>query len=244
MRHKLMIVQLAAVLAAGTMTPLPAQESAPPPKPTATTKSDTEPLPAFPDLTSDYSEMSILSNIRQSFTGKFKRAGRQIYQEEESTSSGPIGYNEYFVYDFDKNMFYRMLRDEQVYFESPLTIDHRVDAIRKGWIPAEGEFKFLNATATLSTRDIPLREDTFDGRPVQLVLREITVSIPEIGSAPARSEKSYSFVWKDKEIALPVKIAYPKRQAVVIVEYHNVKLEPSEADLFTIPEGYINLTPF
>jgi hypothetical protein len=203
-----------------------------------------QPLPAYPDLTSEFTSLSILRNVAQNFTGTIKRHGRKIYLEEESTSSGPIGYNEFFIYDLDKNILYRLLRDEQVYFESPLSIDQRVEAIRKGWVPAEGLFPFGNVTVTLSSRDIPLRPDTVDKRPVELRLREITAEIPAIGTVPAKTVKYYSFVWIDPTVALPVKISYGANATHSVVEYHKITAKIADASLFEIPKDYVNLTPY
>jgi hypothetical protein len=220
----------------------PAQP-AQPPEPAAPA-TPVQPLPAYPDLTGAFTSMSILKTVAQNFTGSLKRHGRKIYLEEESTSSGPIGYNEYFIYDLEKNMLYRLLRDEQVYFETPLSIDQRVEAIRKGWVPAEGAFPFGKVNVTLSSRDIPLRPDTINKRPAELRLREITAEIPAIGAAPARTAKYYSFVWMDQVLALPVKISYGVNYTHSVVEYHNLTVEKVDASLFDIPKDYINLTPY
>jgi len=222
------------------------QIETPPPSPIDIEPTPPPPVaaPAYPDLTSNFRSVSILKTVVQNFNGKLKRHGRKIYLEEESTSSGPVGYNEYFVYDLDKNMLYRLLRDEQIYFETPLTIDQRVEAIRKGWVPAEGPFPYGKVTVTLSSRDIPLRPDTIDKRPVELRLREITADIPAIGQIPARTVKYYSFVWVDPALALPVKISYGANATHAVVEYHHVVSEASDPALFDIPKDYVNLTPY
>ena len=211
------------------------------------------PLPAFPDLVSDFTRTSTLHSVQrkqfvrvvyQEFSGKVMRRGRKIYLEEDTSSSGPIGYNEYFLYDFDKNILYRLLRDEQVYFESKLSVLQRVDAIRKGWVPAEGSFSYEGVDVTLSSRDIPLREDTLDGRPVDLVLREIKAEIPAIGTIPEQTVNNYVLVWLDRDSALPVKVSYARNFVNVIIRYRNIMLEPADEEFFIIPEDYLNLTPY
>jgi hypothetical protein len=231
---------LALVVAAALALPASRLLAAPPPPPTPPVK----PLPAYPDITSNFTSKAILSSVMQNFTGTLKRHGRKIYLEEQSTSSGPVGYNEYFIYDLENNMLYRFLRDEQVYFESRLTLDQRVDAIRKGWVPAEGAFTFNNVKATLSSKDIPLRPDVMDKRPVELNLREVTTEVPAIGAVPARTIKYYSFVWLDPALQLPVKISYSVNSTHQIVEYHNIAEEQSDPSLFEIPKDYLNLTPY
>jgi hypothetical protein len=233
-----MIVWIASTLSAATPPP------AAPAAPTPPAASPVVPLPSYPNLTSDFTSTLVLQPVRQEFSGKLKRLGRQIYLEEESSSSGPISYNEYYIYDFEKNLLYRILRDERVYFETPLTIDQQVDAIRKGWVPAEGTFTFNNIIVKLSSRDILLRPDTIDNRPVNLLLREITAEIPAVGTTPTRSVKSYSFVWLDPALALPVKISYSANSAHTIVTYRNIELESAETNLFTIPKDYPNLSPY
>ncbi|MEW6325148.1 MAG: hypothetical protein AB1515_07150 [Nitrospirota bacterium] len=233
---------LAAML--GLAAYAPTAGAAPPPAPAPGETEPAPPLPAYPDLSSNFVWTSSLKTVQQVFSGKLIRRGRQIYLEEESSSSGPISYNEYHIHDFDKNMLYRVLRDEKIYFETPLTIDQRVDAIRKGWVPAEGNFLFGSVSVKLSSRDVPLRPDTIDGRPVELLLREITAEIPAIGSAPARTVKYYTFVWKDPAYALPVKISYGLNFSNVIVEYRDITLEPVEAELFAVPKDFVNLTPY
>ena len=203
-----------------------------------------QPLPTYPDISSDYSTLSLQKTVRQTFAGRLKRHGRKIYFEEQSSSSGPVGYNEYFIFDLDKNVLYRLLRDEQVYFEFPLTIEQRVEAIRKGWVPAAGIFSFNNINVTLSSKDIPLRPDIVDKRPVELNLREVTSEIPAIGTAPAHSVKYYSFVWLDPALQLPVKISFSTHATHMIVEYHNMAEGAVDPSLFEIPKDYVDLTPY
>jgi hypothetical protein len=231
---------LALVVAAALALPASRLLAAPPPSPTPPVKL----LPAYPDITSTFTSKAILRTVMQNFAGTLKRHGRKIYLEEQSTSSGPVGYNEYFIYDLENNKLYRFLRDEQVYFESTLTLDQRVDAIRKGWVPAEGVFTFNNVKATLSSKDIPLRPDVIDQRPVELTLREVTTEIPAIGAVPARTIKYYSFVWLDPTLDLPVKISYSVNFTNQIVEYHNIAEEQSDPSLFEIPKDYVDLTPY
>ena len=200
--------------------------------------------PAFPDLTSHFIETSQLHGVHQIFNGALKRHGRLIYLEEESTSSGPVGYNEYQLYDFNKNILYRILRDEQIYFETPLTLQQRVDAIRKGWLPAAGVITVNKINITLSSRDIPLRPDTIDNRPVELALREITAEIPAVGKEPATTRRDYALVWRDPAYALPVKIAYSTIQNISVVEYRMITLETLKDDLFEVPAGFADLTPY
>jgi len=222
------------------------QIETPPPSPIDIEPTPPPPVaaPAYPDLTSNFRSVSILKTVVQNFNGKLKRHGRKIYLEEESTSSGPVGYNEYFVYDLDKNMLYRLLRDEQIYFETPLTIDQRVEAIRKGWVPAEGSLTFRNVKITLSSKDIPLRPDVMDKQPVELNLREVTAEIPAIGAVPARNTKYYSLVWIDPTLKLPVKISYAVNFSHQIVQYHNVVEGSLDPSLFEIPKDYLDLTPY
>lgn len=203
-----------------------------------------QPLPAYPDITSDFTSMAIRGRVTQNFTGKFKRHGRKIYFEESSSSSGPVGYNEYFIYDLEKNILYRLLRDEQVYFESPLSLEQRVEAIRKGWVPAEGSLTFRNVKITLSSKDIPLRPDVMDKQPVELTLREVTAEIPAIGAVPARNTKYYSLVWIDPTLKLPVKISYAVNFSHQIVQYHNVVEGSLDPSIFEIPKDYLDLTPY
>lgn len=255
MRRDPFLILCGLVLAlAGVAGPSATPFAAPPPAPPAPKSpiavepivppAPTEQLPAFPDISGSFTSQAILKTVVQNFTGTLKRHGRKIYLEEQSTSSGPVGYNEYFIYDLDRNRLYRFLRDEQVYFESTLSLNQRVDAIRKGWVPAEGVFTYRDIKATLSSKDIPLRPDVMDKRTVELNLREVTTEIPAIGAAPARTIKYYSFVWLDPSLNLPVKIAYSVNYTNLIVEYHNITEEPSDPSLFEIPKDYVDLTPY
>jgi len=232
-----LIRPLAITAAVALAVPAPIISAAPPPPPA-------QPPPAYPDLSAAVTTTSLFKTVTQVFSGTLKRRGRMIYLEEATSSSGPISYNEYFLYDFDKGLLYRILREEQIYFETPLSIEQRVDAIRKGWVPAEGVLTVNDVNVALSSRDIPLRPDTVDGRPVELIVREFTADIPAIGSVPARSVKSYALVWRDPQHGLPVKIAYATTQVNLLVEYHEVVQEPVGPELFTIPKNFINLTPY
>jgi hypothetical protein len=216
--------------------PLSAQPA--PPSPPAAA------LPSYPDISSQFDAVTMLNTTAQNFTGTLKRHGRKIFLDEKSNADDPVSYNEYFVYDLDHNKLFRFLRDEQVYFETTLSLDQRVEAIRKGWVPAEGAFVFNQVKVMLSSTDTPLRPDIVDHRPVELNLREVTAEIPAIGSAPARTVKYYSFVWIDPALKLPVKISYAVNSIHQIVEYHQIKEESLDPALFEIPKGYVNLTPY
>jgi hypothetical protein len=231
---------VSAPIADGAPPAPPPQASQPPPA----APPQTTPPPAPPDLSAEVTTTSLFKAVKQVFTGTLKRRGRMVYLEEASSSSGPISYNEYFLYDFDKSMLYRILREEQIYFETPLTLEQRVDAIRKGWVPAAGVFTLNDVNVALSSRDVLLRPDTVGGRPVELLLREFTADIPAIGATPARSVKSYSLIWRDPGYALPVKIAYGTTQVTYVVEYRDIAQEPVEPELFAIPKGFVNLTPY
>jgi len=222
--------------------PPPAAQPAPPPP--ASAAHPGAGMPAYPDITSHFDSMAMMSTTMQNFTGTLKRHGRKIYLDEQSTSSGPVSYNEYFVYDLDNNKLYRFLRDEQVYFETTLSLEQRVEAIRKGWVPSEGVFVFNTVKVTLSSKDTPLRPDTIDNRPVELNLREVTAGIPAIGAAPARTAKYYSFVWIDPAVKLPVKISYAVNFTHQVVEYHKIEEGPVDPSLFEVPKGYVDLTPY
>jgi hypothetical protein len=256
-----MIRRLSLIIAAVLVLPSSRLFAAPPPPPALPQAAQTpvqakpaetagpatpavRPLPSYPDISSDFTSMAIRGRVTQNFTGKFKRHGRKIYFEESSSSSGPVGYNEYFIYDLEKNVLYRLLRDEQVYFESPMSLEQRVEAIRKGWVPAEGSLIFRNVKITLSSKDIPLRPDVMDKQPVELTLREVTAEIPAIGAVPARNTKYYSFVWIDPTLKLPVKISYAVNFSHQIVQYHNVVEESLDPSLFEIPKDYLDLTPY
>lgn len=253
-----MIRRLALVMAAVLVLPSSRVFAAPPPslpappqaaqpqavQPLQPAAPAVKPLPAYPDITGNFTSMAIRGRVTQNFTGTFKRHGRKIYFEEVSSSSGPIGYNEYFIYDLEKNILYRLLRDEQVYFESPMSLEQRVEAIRKGWVPAEGSLTFRNIKITLSSKDIPLRPDIMDKQPVELNLREVTAEIPAIGAVPARDTKYYSLVWIDPTLNLPVKISYVVNFSHQIVQYHNVVEGALDPSLFEIPKDYLDLTPY
>jgi len=232
--------------------PAPSLLAAPPPPPTQppqaaqpeTPSAPSAALPSYPDISSQFDSVTILNTTAQNFTGTLKRHGRKIFLDEKSASDDPVSYNEYFVYDLDHNRLFRFLRDEQVYFETTLSLDQRVEAIRKGWVPAEGAFVINKVKVMLSSTDTPLRPDIIDNRPVELNLREVTAEIPAIGTVPARTAKYYSFVWIDPALKLPVKISYAVNSIHQIVEYHQIKEETLDPALFDIPKGYVDLTPY
>ena len=202
-------------------------------------------FPAYPDASSSYTITNINKRINQQFAGQFMRQGRKIYLEEQRSSSGPISYNEYFIYDYDKNKLFRFLRDERVYFESYLTVDQRLDAIRRGWIPSEGSFPRDELKVQLSSREIPLRSDTYHDTLVELLVREITAELPPEGAGEGQTIREYALVWQDPAQNLPLKVIYTKSGYVkVIVTYEKITSELSEPEVFTIPKDYLNLSPY
>ena len=116
-----------------------------------------------------------------------------------------------------------------------------------GWIPPEGSFSFNTVEIQLSSRDIPLRPDTYDETSVELLVREITAVLPpkDEDEGEGKTIREYSLVWQNPEQDLPLKVVYTKPGYMrVMITYEKITSEISDPTVFTIPESYLNLSPY
>lgn len=147
---------------------------------------------------------------------------------ESSGEPNRAGYAEYQLHDFARGRVYRVLPNDQIYFEGAWSRGAAAQAFLEGWGPRP---------ADLATRRIPLKADDLDGMPASLELMEY-----QFGSgAPA-----YAFVWSSVPPGrLPLRVAYTQRGGqTVIVSYRSVETRAVDPSSLSVPEGFVNLSPF
>jgi hypothetical protein len=84
---------------------------------------------------------------------------------------------------------------------------------------------------------IPLKVDELDGAPASLQLMEY-----RIGSGPP----AYAFVWTGVPPGrLPLRVAYSQRGGqTVVLSYRSVEPRAVDPATLSVPEGFVNLSPF
>ncbi len=139
------------------------------------------------------------------------------------------GYAEYQLHDFVLGRVYRVLRDDRIYFEAAWSNAAAVQGFLEGWAPRPTD---------LVVRMIPLKDDDVDGTPATLALMEYRLGS---GRAPA-----YAFVWSGVPPGrLPLRVAYTQRGGhTVVLSYRRIELRGVDPSSMTVPEGFVNLSPF
>jgi hypothetical protein len=147
----------------------------------------------------------------------------------ESLGEPPrAGYAEYQLYDFVRGRVFRVLPNDQIYFEGAWSRAAASQGFLEGWAPRP---------ADLAVRMIPLKADELDGVPASLELIEY-----RLGSGPP----AYAFVWAGVPPGrLPLRVAYTQRGGqTVVLSYRSVEPRAVEPSSLTVPEGFVNLSPF
>ncbi|MFZ5875705.1 MAG: hypothetical protein ACOYXU_04760 [Nitrospirota bacterium] len=138
------------------------------------------------------------------------------------------GYAEYQLHDFVRGRVSRVLPNDRIYFEGPRSKAAASQAFLEGWAPRPPD---------LSVRMIPLKTDELAGVPASLELMEYRVGT----GAPA-----YAFVWSGVPRGrLPLRVAYTQRGGqTVLLSYRRVEPRAVDASSLSVPEGFVNLSPF
>jgi hypothetical protein len=147
----------------------------------------------------------------------------------ESLGEPPrAGYAEYQLHDFVRGRVYRVLPNDQIYFEGAWSRGAASQGFLEGWAPRP---------ADLAVRMISLKADELDGVPATLELMEYRFG----AGAPA-----YAFVWLGVPPGrLPLRVAYTQRGGqTVILSYRSVELRAVDPSSLSVPEGFVNLSPF
>ncbi len=139
------------------------------------------------------------------------------------------GYAEYQLHDFVRGRVYRVLQNDRIYFETAWSQSAAVQGALEGWAPRPTD---------LVVRMIPLKDDDVDGTPATLALMEYRL---RTGRAPA-----YAFVWSGVPPGrLPLRVAYTQRDGqTVVLSYRRVEPRGVDPSSMTVPEGFVNLSPF
>jgi hypothetical protein len=148
---------------------------------------------------------------------------------ESADEPDRAGYAEYHLHDFVRGRVYRVLREDRIYFEAAWSNAAAAQGFLEGWAPRPTE---------LVWRMIPLKDDDVDGTPATLALMEYRLGA---GRAPA-----YAFVWSGVPPGrLPLRVGYTQRGGqTVVLSYRRVEPRGVDPSSMTMPEGFVNLSPF
>jgi hypothetical protein len=140
----------------------------------------------------------------------------------------PSAYAEYQIYDFSAMRLYRVFPDDRIYFEGALSAGLASKAFVEGWGPRPKD---------LSARTIPLKEDALSGSPALLSLVERRRS---------RTSPEYALVWATVPPGrLPLRVVYTQAGGqTVVLDYRRLESREVETWSVTVPDGFVNLSPF
>lgn len=148
---------------------------------------------------------------------------------EVESAPGRSGYAEYQIYDFGRKRLYRVFPDDRIYFEEKLSAAQADKVYVDGWAPRPED---------LTVRTMVLKDDQVEGSPARLALVERRRGR---GRAP-----NYALVWAAvPQDSLPRRVVYVQDggQTVVLV-YRRVEMRLVEASSLTVPDAFVNLSPF
>lgn len=139
------------------------------------------------------------------------------------------GYGEYQLHDFVHGRLYRVFPNDRIYFESPWSRASAEKGFVEGWAPRPDN---------LSVRMIPLKDDVLDGAPAHLALMERRLETSRAGR--------YAFIWTSEPPGrLPVRVIFSQAGGqTVIMSYRGVEPRSVDPSIFSVPDGFGNLSPF
>jgi hypothetical protein len=139
------------------------------------------------------------------------------------------GYAEYQLHDFVRGRVYRVLRNDRIYFAAAWSKSAAAQGFLEGWAPRP---------ADLTVRMIPLKDDELDGAPANLALMEYRVG--------AGRAARYAFVWSGVPPGrLPLRVTYTQQGGqTIVLSYRSVEPRAVDPSSMTVPEGFVNLSPF
>jgi hypothetical protein len=148
---------------------------------------------------------------------------------EHGDEPGRSNYAEYQIYDFSRMRLYRVFPDDRVYFEGALAAAMASKAFVEGWGPPP---------QNLAVRTIPLKDDALSGSPAQLSLVE--------RRSPRGRAPEYALVWTAVPPGrLPLRVVYTQPGGhTVVLAYRRVEARAIDASSVSVPEAFVNLSPF
>jgi|GEM_PF-2492386 len=163
------------------------------------------------------------------FGGQYYRHGSAVRFEPDGTPGKDL---EVQLIDTERQLFYRIFPNEQVYFEQRLTPAQLYKAVQQGWTPTPEAW---------SQNEILLKEEPWEGHPADLYL-----VIRKNPFLPAKDpQRDYALIWLARDLKVPLRLAYVDPQShPIIVEFQNLKTENMDGRLFRPPSEYANLNPY
>lgn len=188
------------------------------------------PADRVPAFAAQVEQVVLVPDVREAAITRFTvlLAEARARVEYEAATSGRPGYPEYQLYDFSRKRLYRVFPEDKIYFEVALSNSMAIKAYLEGWAPQPADLK---------VRTIPLKDDTVAGEPATLSLLERRRG----GRAP-----DYAFVWTAVPPGrFPLRVIYVQDGGqTVVLAYRSVESREVDASELSVPEPFVNLSPF
>lgn len=188
-------------------------------------KSDT----VFPDMeavlkTTVYDRSGHVVTTRQ----LIHRSGYRVRFENLDSTSKDV-----WITDYDKKREFQIHHKDRIYFSRGIGRKAALHAARKGLIPI---FKF----SEVDILRIPITKVEISGHPCEMVL--VVRRLKDREDSPSE----YTLLWEALDMnRQPLRVAYNNStQALLVLEYENIREEPIDPALLVPPEDYMHLSPF
>ena len=179
-------------------------------------------------FTNDKNEKSVLQQQR------FYADGDMVRVEEEA--SDIEGNPKVRIYDFQKKKMYTIMMNVKLYLEQDIGFEKDFILFE---VPPEkkyGERKDIKIEKTKN------RDETFEGH--HLIRYEIKATLKDEKGKDQRVLEQYN-LWVAEDLGeMPVRYEYEQNNRKRVISYSDLKTEPVDPSLFSLPEGYKSITPF
>ncbi|MBI5191983.1 MAG: hypothetical protein HZA08_00910 [Nitrospirae bacterium] len=140
------------------------------------------------------------------------------------------------IYDFQKKKMYTIMMNVKLYLEQEIGFEK--DFVLYEVTPEKkyGERKDIKIDKTKQG------EEVLEGH--KLIKYEIKVTLKDEKGKDKRVLDQYNLWVADDLNQMPVRYEYSQNNGKRVISYTDIKTEPVDASLFSIPEGYKAISPF
>lgn len=165
---------------------------------------------------------------------RFYSEGDAVRVEEEA--SDIEGNPNVRIYDFQKKKMYTIMMNVKLYLEQDLGFEKEFIMFE---VSPESRYK---KRKDIKIEKVKQGEEIIEGH--HTVKYEIKVALTDKKGKDLRVLEKYS-LWVAEDInEMPVRYEFEQKNGKRVITYSDIKTEPIDPSLFSLPEGYKSITPF
>lgn len=165
---------------------------------------------------------------------RFYSEGDTVRVEEEA--SDIEGNPNVRIYDFQKKKMYTIMKNVKLYMEQDLEFDKESLMFE---VSPENKYKDRK---DIKVEKVKHGDEIIEGH--HTVKYEIKAALTDQKGAEKRVLEQYSIWVADDINEMPVRYEFEQKNGKRVITYSDIKNEPIDPSLFSLPEEYKSITPF